>query len=306
MSPIYRIQGLDEYTPFLRLYTWGPSGSGKTFLIALLVEAGYRVLILNSDVGGPGLNTLIAYLRGKDKAHLLSNVKVVPVVDYKSCEKFLENPASYYKAATGGQDLWKFDPEIVCWEGFGNFQQVHVWNHIADLTGGKKTKDGDLDGLALSTLDYQLVMTATHQAIDSFCRIQSPLTGLYPHKIWQAHVDEGLLDMEGQKVSAEKAQGQETQRSQRPWIMGKSAKLVLGAADYGFRCFTKEVRVPGKPPQVHFGWDFSNSDKNGGKQRDGCSPLTGSPTILPVNPLAVWNEMLGKIGLSPKEPTDAS
>lgn len=302
VSPIYRIQSLDEYEPFLRLYTWGTSGSGKTFLLALLIEAGYRVLVLNSDVGGPGLNTAIVYLRQRGKAHLMKNVKVVPVVDYKSVERFLENPAAYYNGATGGQDIWDFNPEIIAWEGFGNFQQVHVWNHVADLTGGKKTKEGDLDGLALGTLDYQLVMTATHQCIDSFCRIQSPRTGRYPHKIWQAHVDEGLLDMEGQKVSQEKAKDQETQRSQRPWIMGKSAKLVLGAADYGFRTFTKEIRVPGKQPRTSYGWDFSNSERNGGKQRDGLSPLTGSPIIMDVEPLKVWNEMLGKLGIEPKEP----
>lgn len=300
VDPIYAIQTLDELEPHVKVYNWGMSGSGKTFLLAKLVEAGYKIAVVNSDVGGNGLNTIVSYLKQVGKPHLRKNILIIPIPTYQASESFLENPAVYVKKC-GGPDLWQWDPTIFAWEGYGNWQQVHAWDHVVSMTGGKKQKDSDLDGLALATMDYGLLMKATHFAIDSFCRIQNPYTGATPHKIYQAHVDDRPVDMEGKKVPQEKQQGVQLQSGQKPWIMGQGAKLVTGACDFGFRSFSQEVRSPGKPTQIVYGWDFTPGERNGGKTR---SSFTLGPVICPVDPLTVWNAMLDAVD-APRLPAPA-
>lgn len=301
------IKFLDDLEAHLRLYNWGLSGSGKTFLLAVLAEAGYKILITDSDVGGSGHNTILSYLKAKGKFELRKNIARLPIPSYDAAESFLENPAAYWKANAPGQPaLWEWNPEIVAWEGFGNFQQIHIWDKAVSLTGGKTNKDGsDYDGLALATMDWGLVQKATHQCIDSFCRIQNPFTGFTPHKIYQAHVDDRAVDMEGRKVAIEKINSTQTQAGSKPWLLGQGAKLVLGACDYGWRCFSKETATlnkdGSKSAQVLYGYDFTPGERNGGKTRD-FGTLTGWPVILPVKPLDVFNEMLASIGLTPKDP----
>lgn len=291
VDPIYAIQTLDELEPHLKVYNWSAPGGGKTFLLAKLVEAGYKIAVTNSDVGGTGLNTIVSYLKSVGKMHLRKNVLIIPIPSYAASESFLENPAVYVKKC-GGPELWQWSPDIFAWEGFSNWQQVHAWDHVVEFTGGKKKKDGDSTDLGLDTQGYGFLLKATYQAIDSFCRIQNPYTGATPHKIYQAHVDDSLVDADGKKVPMEKQAGMQLLTGQKPWIMGKGAKVVVGACDFAFRSFAKEIRSPGKPSQIVYGYDFSNSDVNGGKFR---SSFTIGPVICPVDPLTVWNAMLDAV-----------
>src|SRR5574341_149150 len=58
----------------IKMMFFGPWGTGKTRTIKDLLELGYKVYALNTDLGGSGTLTVKVELRNEGKAHLLDNL----------------------------------------------------------------------------------------------------------------------------------------------------------------------------------------------------------------------------------------
>jgi hypothetical protein len=293
-----QIRKLSQIPVSIRWFIWGHQKTGKTFVLASLLEAGYKILVLDSDMGGNGLLTVVEYLTSKDKRHLLDNLYHIPF-DYKAADTFFTNPAAYFKEHSGGVDLWsQFNPDIIAWEGFGTFQQQDITEHVMKLTGAAKK---ETDELALAPLGYQYLQNATGQFVDDFYRLANPLTGFSPHKILQAHVDDRPVNAaDGSKVSFDKVAVTPTIEGGKPWLQGQGAKFPSQGADYGCRLIAEIKKVAaaqGKPAstQTTYYYDFSTDRGVGGFYRGNVDRwLATFPSFpkIPADPARVFQTML--------------
>lgn len=285
-----KIKKLSEIAPYLRIFLFGKSGTGKSYIIAQLLEAGKKVLVLDSDVGGNGLNTVRSYLKEKDKLHLMDNCLLLPIESYEDAQKFVSNAEATFNSWVEGTTWAEFSPDWIVWDGFGNFQQVHIWNYALQFDGGNKETEQRSEGVALETKDWQTVMKATHFAIDDFGRIVKA-DGSPIHKIWSSHLDDREVDPEGKKIDQkDSAQRDRLKQGKKPLLAGKGAAMVVSAADYVIRTFTKNV--PGG--KTSFCWDMTPAEfLNEGKVRGAM--LKNGPVISEVVPIDRINEMLQNI-----------
>lgn len=147
----------------LKILLFGPWGSGKTYSIKGLLEAGLKVHVLNTDLGGSGLRSVIAPLR-KSRPELLERLWETELEGYDQVISFLENPASL------DPDFWKRDPDVLFWDGFSTWQQSDVSVHIGS-EAPENASDLRLEGLKLETMDWVGVKNATVKALRRFFAI---------------------------------------------------------------------------------------------------------------------------------------
>lgn len=281
---------LSDIPPYLRLMMFGKAGVGKTYLLGPLLEAGYKIIVLDSDVGGNGLNTVRSFLKERGKSNLLDNLILLPIESYEDAVAFVTNPEKTFNEWVDGTTWAEFDPDIICWEGFGNFQQVHVWKHV-----NPHQKPAEMIEAFDSFREWGEVLRATHFAIDDFAKLTGP-NGKVLHKIWSTHLKDSDVDPTGKKVDpTDKAQKERLKQSYRPLISGSSAQMVTGAADYVIYAFTEAAYNPvSKEMKIAYCWDMTPSTIfKDGKVRG--KMLTGGPIFKDVNPLEKWNEMLSNV-----------
>ena len=289
------ITRLSDTPTSIKWYVWGHHKTGKTYIAARLLAEGYRILVLDSDMGGDGLLTVKEYLASVDKSALAKNLLRIPL-DYEAAQGFFANPAKYVAENAGGLKLWEdFNPDIVVWEGFGTFQQQDITEYAIGLSGGAKK---DTDENAVSTLGYHYVQNITGQFVDDFLRLQNPLTGFTPHKILQAHVDDRPVNAaDGSKVAFDKIATTPTVEGGKPWLVGQGAKYPAQGCDYGCRLVKDVVKpIGGKtPPKVEYAYDFTPDKGVGGFMRgneDRWKAAFPSWPRVPADPVAVFKTML--------------
>lgn len=278
---------LSDIPPFLRIMFFGKAGVGKTYMLGPLLLDGYKILVLDSDVGSNGLNTVRSFLKENNRSDLLDNIILLPIDGYEEASAFVTNPEKTFNDSMEGTTWAEFSPDIIVWEGFGNFQQVDVWKYV----NPKSDKTESFD----SYKEWGDVLRATHFAIHDFAKITGP-NGKVIHKIWSTHLKDTDVDPTGKKVDpSDKQQRDRLKHAYKPLISGSSAQLVEGAADYVIYLFTESEYNPvKKETKIHYCWDLTPSTLlKEGKVRG--KMLEGGPVFRDVEPLSKWKEMLANV-----------
>ena len=90
-------RGNDNTASPIKIMLFGDLGTGKTYTIKDLLELGYKVLVLTTDIGGTGLNAVKIPLRMEGKSHLLDNLVEVVLNGDAEVQEFMEEPAVYFR-----------------------------------------------------------------------------------------------------------------------------------------------------------------------------------------------------------------
>lgn len=165
----------------LRLFFFGPHGSGKNFSVKGLIENGWKVLVLSTDIGGSGMEAVATPLRNEGKAECLRNCEdlTFPPGDYEGFEAFLKKPTIVFP------EIYDWDPDIIMWDGFGVFQQDTLQNYVGGMETESKRGPSEqrASGLKLEQSDWGLVRNATLRVLNLFCAMHNKKTGKVWHKI---------------------------------------------------------------------------------------------------------------------------
>lgn len=283
-APKKRLMSLDQpdATTF-KCLLFGTPGSGKTKALADLLQGGYKVFILSTDMGGDGFLTIQSRLTHLGCPELLSNCKVLPIREYITdldnpkagyleVEKFLSDPAEYCP------DLLEFDPDFAAWDGFGTFQQVDVSEYVGAMAPAKDKDRGDFreSGLVLETQDWGAICNATMRCFNKFTRIHnvSP-TGKKWHKIFTAH--EGIVYKKNALTDK-----QEASDSRKPMLAGKGGTMVEGGVDLVVRCKT----IKGLRGKTEYKYVVRGDENNSAKVR-----LQNLEDEEPADFLALWKKI---------------
>src|SRR5262249_14955160 len=107
---------------FIKICLYGDYGSGKTFALADLAEKhGLKMVVLTTDIGGDGLSTVVAELKDRGRLDLIdTNFIHVTLESYDQVSEFIDKPELYIP------EIYDFDPDMIVWDGFSNFQKLYV------------------------------------------------------------------------------------------------------------------------------------------------------------------------------------
>jgi hypothetical protein len=236
-SPAVRVASLaDEEERYLKGMLFGPWGGGKTFTINHLLELGFKVLVLTTDIGGDGLNTVILDQKQKGNAHLLKNIRKVEVDDYDACVSFIKKPEAYMT------DLYDWDPDWVFWDGFSGFQQVSISEHVGDQGSEKAEEKGQNTDLQFEMSQWGQVRNATIRAVSNFLDIHNKKTGRKWHKILTCQ--ENIRTKPGKE-------GEGPVDTVSPLLQGAGGILMGAGFDFIWRVLSKTQGVGSKAVSKH-------------------------------------------------------
>lgn len=242
----------------LKFLIFGNAGTGKTFTAAQLLEEGFRVALLSTDLGDSGHITIKNRLIESGNAHLLGNGALVAIDGYNDVGKFLDNPWKWPISET--ETLGEFDPEFLYWDGFSYFQQAEISEHIGTFEDKKDKERGDFrdSGLVFEERDWGALRNATIRNIKNFLALRRP-NGKPLHKVVTC-----LEDTKMKPVSSNARDGQTLVELSKPLIQGAGGRLILGGFD--LICKTKAVDKRDAPREFKliFGGHENQVAKNRG------------------------------------------
>jgi hypothetical protein len=245
-SPVVRVAGLDEAEDrYLKGMLFGPWGGGKTFTINDMIALGFKVLVLTTDIGGDGLNTVILEQKKRGTPELLKNVKKVEVDDYDACKSFIDKPERYMP------DIYEWDPDWIFWDGFSGFQQVDISEHVEDA--GK----GDDSDLQFEMNQWGQVRNATIRTVSNFLDMHNKVTGKRWHKI--------LTCQENVKTRPGKEGGGPVD-TVSPLLQGAGGILMGAGFDFIWRVVAKTKGV-GSAARVEYVFETRPSSERWSKSR---------------------------------------
>lgn len=226
-----------EENDYHKILGYGEPGMGKTKAIEEFLKAGLRVFVLSSDMGGSGLKTVKQELTRAGKRELLRNLKELEIAEYKDVGEFLDvlNDPAQKDAVTvetdGGEvALWDWDPDMLVWEGFGNFQTNDVTNYVLQQTapGYDKVSDARAEGLRAELQDYDSIKRGTMTYMNDFLRTHNPITGKVLHKYVTMHEKEPKEGAVGEKAEM--------------MLVGAARKVIAGGFDLVIRMTRKMMK----------------------------------------------------------------
>lgn len=214
----------EEQATTFKALLFGPTGSGKTYAIKGLLEHGFKVLVISTDMGGDGLVTVKMALRNEGKANLLENCASIVLSNYTEVMTFLNTPEAVYP------EIFTDALDFLVWDGFSSFQQTILSDEIGQmtpvLTGDKTVSDARDSGLQLELQDWGMVKAGTIRALDKFLKLNNRKTGQVFHKL--------VTCLEGIKA-VRTGKGIDTVTTytdaHEPMLQGAAAKLVGPAFD---------------------------------------------------------------------------
>jgi len=223
--------------PTKRICFFGGVGTGKTYTLFELLELGFKVFYISTDVGGGGIETVELECANNGKTHLLKNLRSVDLNSYEDVKSFLDDPKDTYPA------IYDFDPDILFWDGFACFQQVDISEHVGSLgvsrsdNNSKGVNGAVEEGLQMETQHWGQIRNATIRAIAGFMSLHNTVSGKKWHKIVTAHEEVKMVDAKsrGDGKVPMKEQGY-------PMISGKAFNLFNGA----FTTILRTVKSDGK------------------------------------------------------------
>lgn len=214
----------EEQAMTFKALLFGATGSGKTHAIVGLLEHGFKVLVISTDIGGDGLVTVKTALKQKGKGQLLDNCMSLVFSSYDEVTEFLNTPESVYpEIYTDGID-W------LVWDGFSSFQQTLLSDKIGEMTpqrtDNKEVSEARESGLQLELQDWGMVKSGTVRALDKFLKLHNRKTGQVFHKLLTCL--EGIRSVRsGSGVNAVTTYVD----AKEPMLQGAAAKLIGPAFD---------------------------------------------------------------------------
>lgn len=168
----------DDADLYLKALIFGNSGSGKTYIIRALLELGFKVLVLSTDLGGDGLNSIIIPMRNDGTwAQFKNNLRSVEIEGYDEVANFLARPESLVP------DIYDWDPDFLFWDGMTGWQINDVGEKVGDYSVGDKASAAEQDGLQLNQQKWGQIQRATYRGLSDFCAMRNQKTGKIWHKI---------------------------------------------------------------------------------------------------------------------------
>lgn len=197
-------RGRDIGARWIKILFYGRGDTGKTYAIIGLLKAGLKVFVLSTDFGGSGLSTLGNYFKDHpEDDHLRDNIVELEINSYEEIVDFIRNPS----AVPG---FVEFAADILVWDGFSGFQQVHLAMHVSDEQEERNSKLSEA-GLTLDQMDWGKVRNGTLWPLGVFLTIHgvnSDGTVRPVHKLVIAHEDAEKEDkLSGEKLKAPLLQG---------------------------------------------------------------------------------------------------
>jgi hypothetical protein len=222
-------KGEDAETYAVNTMLYGPLASGKTFAAVDLLEMGYKILFVNTDIGGTGIISVKLGLKNRGLGHLAKNYRVINLNNYKEVAEFIQEPAVYFP------EVYEFDCDFLFWDGFGYFQQTDLMaqagemivesNDINRKADSKEVSELRETGFKFELADFQIVRNMTVRVVKGFCNIHNKKTGKYWHKIFTAQESMKSKKKEGAGNASELVD------SLQPLLTGAGGVLTCGAFD---------------------------------------------------------------------------
>jgi len=268
---------------FLYILLFGAWGVGKTWALKGLLEKGFRIFVLGTDMGdnevggSKGLITIENALRSEGKEHLLDNLMSVGLSGYMETYNFLLDPTKFIP------DFYQLNFDWLVWEGFSWFQQIDLSDYVAMSPISKESSVARSTGLYFGKPDWGMIRNGTVRPMERFLSLYNKETGKQWHKI--------VTCQENLKSNEEKAGGGFT-NTQMPLLQGSGGilsgvgfDLIINAeADNGV--YTYSIR-PGK----------NRMAKNRGFNLE---------PIMPGDMGALWSRVASQLGQPISPLTNAS
>lgn len=282
------LKGSDKVARVVKIMFFGATGSGKTYAITSLLRLGYRVLLITTDIGGSGLNTVILAL-GNDNP-LLANITEIILNNDEEVQQFLDNPAAVYPG------VYDEDFDFAVWDGFGAWQQVQLSDAIGKMPvtreGGKEVAAEVESGLMFEQAQWGMMRNGTVRALHKFCTLHNKKTGKIWHKIITAH--------EGYK-SKPPARGQEGKgytETKMPLLQGAGGILSGGAFDLIIRTKVEKEETPQKVTKNYI---YQIEAENLNSKNRGFE----LPNSMPADMGVLWTKLSTQLGID-KDAKDES
>lgn len=206
----------DEVDVYLKLMLFGTPGTGKTYIVKDLLELGFKVLVLTTDLGGDGLNSVIIPMRRLgtwDKFR--QNLKSVELEGYDEVASFLTAPETVIP------EIYDWDPDFVVWDGLSGWQLIDIGEKVGDYEAGKNASDAERDGLQMNQQKWGQIQRATFRGLSDFTALRNKKTGKLWHKV--------VTCLEAIRSKGGGAGG--FNEAKEPLLQGGGGKLALGAFD---------------------------------------------------------------------------
>lgn len=213
----------------VKILFFGEPGTGKTFSLARLLELGYKVFILVTDIGGTGSKSIKLYLKNVlTRPELLKNLVEIQLNGYEEVQNFLDNPKSFFP------EIYDFDPDFIAWDSYSGFQQVDLSEYVGNMT---PSRNGDVSearasGLQFETTDWGMIRNASIRCLDKFLSLNNSVSGKIWHKIVICH--------ESVRMKAvNQADGSVVVAKNEPLIQGTAKAIIGGGFDLTIRTVVK-------------------------------------------------------------------
>lgn len=261
----------DDSAIWYKILALAHSGRGKSRAIADLLRAGLRIVVCDTDIGGNGLSSVREDLKRTGEEALMQNLAFFEFSDYSTFGGFMDDPTIL---EIDGKNIWDWNPDVLAWEGFANWQEDHVTNEVLEM-GGIAKEDSELReaGLWAERTDWGAIRRATLKGLNRFLRIHNP-NGKKIHKYVTCLMDDGKQD----KFTKETKTG--------PLIMGASRAYLQPAFDLILRMDAE--KKPGVKDIV-YSYKCDITGETVAKKR-------GLPvdSTEPADMLKLWNKITGK------------
>jgi hypothetical protein len=222
-----------EATP-IKIEIYGAWGSGKTFCIKSLLDLGFKVLVVTTDIGGSGLSSVKIPLRREGKQELLKDLLREVILDNdEEVQAFVFDPTTFFP------EIYEWNPDFVVWDGWGSWQQIQLMERVGAMPTerkGKELAEAVEEGLKLEQDQWGMIKIGTTRTTHKFCALSNKTTGKVWHKI--------LTAQEGYKSVKQGDNTSELKETKQPLVQGAGGILSGGAFDLIIR--TAKDTVGGK------------------------------------------------------------
>ena len=289
-SPRIKVtRGSDKVARVVKIMFFGATGSGKTYSVIALLKQGYKVLLVGTDIGGSGLNTIVLALGAGNP--LLDNITEILLNNDDEVQQFLSDPRTVYP------EIYDQDIDFLVWDGFGAWQQVQLSDKIGSMPvtreSGKEVAAEIESGLMFEQAQWGMMRNGTVRALHKFCTLHNKKTGKVWHKIITAH--EGYKSKE--KKGADKTGGYV--ETKMPLLQGAGGILSGGAFDLIIR--TKVEKEENDKRVVTKKYLYQIEGENLMSKNRGFE----LPNIMDADMGVLWDKLSTQLGIH-KDATDES
>lgn len=210
----YAAEDADTY---IKALLFGNSGTGKTYIVKSLLELGFKVMVLSTDLGGDGLGSVIVPMRNDGTwAEYRNQLRSVEIEGYDEIANFFVRPEAYI------EDIYDWDPDFIFWDGMTGWQINDIGEKVGDYTVGEKASAAEQDGLQLNQQKWGQIQRATYRGLSDFCGMRNMKTGKIWHKIGTCLE---TLKSKGAGAGGGFVEGRE------PYLQGAGGRLAGAAFD---------------------------------------------------------------------------